>query len=63
MQQAVERSNRGGEETVGLRVGLSVGEAAKEEGDYFGDPVVEAARLCARSTGGPELIKRRDLLP
>ena len=32
---------------VGLRVGLSVGEVTKEEGDDFGDPVIEAARLCA----------------
>ena len=33
---------------MGLRVGLSGGEVAKEEDDYFGDPVIEAARLCGR---------------
>jgi class 3 adenylate cyclase len=44
MQQGVERDNRGREHSVDLRGGLSVGEASNEEGDYFGDPVVEAAR-------------------
>jgi len=48
MQQLVEQSNRGGAEAVGLRVGISGGEVDHEEDDYFGDPVVEAARLCAR---------------
>ena len=52
MQQNVEQDNRGSAEAVGLRVGLSVGEASNEEGDYFGDPVVEAARLCARCDTG-----------
>jgi len=47
IQQGVERDNRGSEHAIGLRVGLSVGEASNEDGDYFGDPVVEAARLCA----------------
>jgi class 3 adenylate cyclase len=48
MQQGVERDNRAREKTVGLRVGLSGGEVSKEDDDYFGDPVIEAARLCAR---------------
>jgi class 3 adenylate cyclase/tetratricopeptide (TPR) repeat protein len=52
MQQGIERDNRGRERSVGLRVGLSVGEASLEEGDYFGDPVIEAARLCATCEGG-----------
>ena len=52
MQQGVEQGNREGAEPVGLRVGLSVGEASNEDGDYFGDPVVEAARLCARCDTG-----------
>jgi class 3 adenylate cyclase len=47
MQQGVEQDNRGSEDTVGLRVGLSGGEVSREDGDYFGDPVVEAGRLCA----------------
>jgi class 3 adenylate cyclase len=52
MQQGVERDNRGQEQTVGLRVGLSGGEVTREDEDYFGDPVVEAARLCANCERG-----------
>ncbi len=52
MQQGVEQGNRADAEPVGLCVGLSVGEVSNEDGDYFGDPVVEASRLCARSVRG-----------
>ncbi len=52
MQQGVDKGNRDGAEPVGLRIGLSVGEASNEDGDYFGDPVVEAARLCSRCDTG-----------
>jgi class 3 adenylate cyclase/tetratricopeptide (TPR) repeat protein len=55
MQQGVERDNRSRPQRVGLRVGLSVGEVTREDGDYFGDPVVEAARLCALCEGGQTL--------
>src|SRR5450432_3274983 len=44
MQQGIERDNRARKQLIGLRVGLSVGEVASEDDDYFGDPVVEAAR-------------------
>jgi class 3 adenylate cyclase/tetratricopeptide (TPR) repeat protein len=52
MQQAVHRDNVGADRPLGLRVGLSAGEATRETDDYFGDPVVEAARLCARAGAG-----------
>ena len=52
MQQGVERDNRGREHSVGLRVGLSAGELSKEDEDYFGEPVIEAARLCAKCESG-----------
>ena len=52
MQQGVDLDNRGREHTVGLRVGLSMGEVTVEDDDYFGDPVVEAARLCATCQSG-----------
>ena len=52
MQQRVERDNRSREHAVGLRIGLSCGEVTRDEGDYFGDPVIEAARLCAACEGG-----------
>jgi hypothetical protein len=52
MQQAVERHNRSGGHPLAVRVGMSAGEAVEEDGDYFGDPVTEAARLCAAAAGG-----------
>ena len=55
MQQGVERDNRDRDYSVSLRVGLSGGEVSKENEDYFGDPIVEAARLCARCESGQVL--------
>jgi class 3 adenylate cyclase len=45
MQQAVEARNRRSEEKLGVRIGVSLGDTTVEDGDYFGEPVVEAARL------------------
>ncbi|MFN2503360.1 MAG: AAA family ATPase [Acidimicrobiales bacterium] len=56
-QQAVARLDR--RETgapLQIRVGASVGEATTEDGDYFGTPVVEAARLCAAAQPGQVLV-------
>jgi class 3 adenylate cyclase len=55
MQQGVELDNRGRELAIGLRVGLSQGEVTREGDDYFGDPVIEAARLCATCERGQVL--------
>jgi len=52
MQQAIERHNRRAEEHLQIRIGISTGEAIEEDSDYFGTPVVEAARLCALARGG-----------
>src|SRR5262245_34939160 len=52
MQQAIEHHNRSGAEQLGVRIGIGTGEATEEDGDYFGDPVVVAARLCAAASGG-----------
>jgi class 3 adenylate cyclase/tetratricopeptide (TPR) repeat protein len=52
MQQGVERDSRDRDAALGLRVGVSGGEVTREDDDYFGDPVVEAARLCAQCEGG-----------
>jgi tetratricopeptide (TPR) repeat protein len=46
MQQGVDKDNRRHEHSVGLRVGVSTGEVSRDDDDYFGDPVVEASRLC-----------------
>jgi class 3 adenylate cyclase/pimeloyl-ACP methyl ester carboxylesterase len=39
-----------------LRVGVSAGEAATEDNDWYGTPVVEAARLCAAADVGVTLV-------
>jgi len=52
MQQGVETQNRQNGRDLGVRIGISSGEVTREGKDYFGDPVVEAARLCARAEGG-----------
>ena len=52
MQQAIERHNRRAERPIAIRVGLSHGEATEEDGDFFGEPVIEASRLCAHAGDG-----------
>jgi class 3 adenylate cyclase len=55
MQQATHRqARRAGVVPVAIRVGLSVGDVTFEDGDVFGAPVVEAARLVAAA--GPDEI-------
>ena len=39
-----------------MRIGVSIGEAVVEEGDYFGWPAVEATRLCAAAEGGQIVV-------
>jgi class 3 adenylate cyclase len=50
MQQTARRRAAG--ERLGLRVGLHVGEALREENDWFGTPVVLARRLCDGAQAG-----------
>jgi class 3 adenylate cyclase len=38
-----------------LRIGISAGEVSHAEGDLFGMPVIEAARLCAAASAGQSL--------
>ena len=52
MQQGVEQANRGSDQSVDLRVGISGGDVVAEDQDYFGDPVIEAVRLCALCESG-----------
>ena len=58
MQQAVELQNRSDQHELGLRVGISGGEVTREAEDFFGDPVIEAARLCAKAEGGQILASQ-----
>lgn len=52
IQQRLEARNRRASDPLALRIGVSSGEVEEEDGDYFGRPVVEAARLCATAHGG-----------
>ncbi len=56
MQQAVEARNRRAQERLEVRIGLSLGEATVQDGDYFGEPVVESSRLCAQAQGGQIVV-------
>ena len=56
MQQAIDVHNRTTSSSVGLRVGVSCGEVTREGDDYFGDAVVEAARLCSTARSGQVLV-------
>jgi class 3 adenylate cyclase len=56
MQQAVETRNRHAVEPFGVRIGVSLGDATVEEGDYFGPPAIEASRLCAEAGGGQIVV-------
>ena len=44
------------ERALGLRVGVNAGEAISAGDDYFGSPVVVAARLCDRAGAGQILV-------
>lgn len=53
MQQSIDRHNRRTDgEPLAVRIGISAGEATEDDGDYFGDPVIEASRLCSQAVGG-----------
>jgi len=57
IQQAMHRHNaRHGDNHLQLRVGLNAGEPIRDEGDYFGTPVVVAKRLCDSAEGGQILV-------
>lgn len=58
MQQALDARNqrRGDAAKLSVRVGVSLGEASVQDGDYFGAPAVEAARLCAHAEGGQVVV-------
>jgi AAA ATPase domain len=56
MQQLFERRYRDAEQGLHVRIGLGAGEATVTDGDYFGMPTVEAARLCAHAPADGVLI-------
>jgi len=56
MQQLAERRYRNSQRRLHMRIGLGAGESTVKEGDYFGMPVVEAARLCAQAPADGILV-------
>jgi class 3 adenylate cyclase len=56
MHQLFERRYRDPEQAMHLRIGLGAGESTVKDGDYFGVPTIEAARLCAQAPSDGILI-------
>ncbi len=56
MQQLFERRYRDAEQALHVRIGLAAGESTVKDGDYFGAPSIEAARLCAQAPADGILI-------
>jgi len=52
IQQALDQHNRSGDERMEVRVGLATGDCTPADGDYYGEAVVQAARLCDRASAG-----------
>ena len=59
-QQLFERRYRGAEQGLHVRIGLGTGESTVKDGDYFGMPSVEAARLCDKAPTDGILISPLD---
>jgi class 3 adenylate cyclase len=57
IQRRFERRNRSAAEPLLIKAGVSAGDASTAEGDVFGMPVIEAARLCDRCSAGQILAK------
>ncbi len=62
MQQGFDRHNRSSDgEDLLIRVGVATGDCSEDDGDYFGEPVIVAARLCAKAGDGqilaPEVVR------
>ncbi|MGO9489703.1 MAG: ATP-binding protein [Solirubrobacteraceae bacterium] len=56
MQQRFERRYRQAEQALHIRIGLGAGESTVKDGDYFGMPSIEAARLCAQAPADGILV-------
>ena len=56
MQQLFERRYRRAEQKLHVRIGLGAGESTVQDGDYFGMPSIEAARLCDKAPADGILV-------
>ena len=55
-QQLFERRYRGAEQRLRVRIGLGTGESTVKDGEYFGMPATEAARLCDKAPADGILV-------
>jgi class 3 adenylate cyclase len=56
IQQGVELRNRATAPQLAVRVGVALGDVVLDDGDWYGQAAVEAARLCAACEGGQILV-------
>ncbi|HWS47305.1 MAG TPA: hypothetical protein VN636_15680 [Acidimicrobiia bacterium] len=56
IQRAVQHHNRFHDEQIGLRIGISLGDLAAEDGELHGIAAAEAARVCAIANAGEILL-------
>jgi class 3 adenylate cyclase len=52
VQRSADALRRRDARCPAVRVGVATGEATPEDGDWYGAPVIEAARLCGLAEGG-----------
>src|ERR1700693_4004211 len=57
MQQLFERRYRKAEQQLHVWIGLGAGESTVKDGDYFGMPSIEAARLCDKASSEGILVQ------
>jgi len=55
-QQLFERRYAHSEQGLHVRIGLGTGEATVKDGDYFGMPAIEAARMCDKAPADGILV-------
>ena len=55
-QQLFERRYRGAQQRLRVRIGLGTGESTVKDGEYFGMPATEAARLCDKAPADGILV-------
>ncbi len=56
MHQLIERRYRRAEQKLQVRIGLGAGESTVQDGNYFGMPSIQAARLCAQAPAAGILV-------
>ena len=56
IEHALHRHGATDPEPLAVRIGIAAGDCTLDGGDYFGEPVVVAARLCAIAAAGEILV-------